>query len=307
MASSSSSDSSSSDTDCSSDSDSLDNVPRDPWRRRHACTVNHYPVSLRREQDVSRSNAGRQRSLQNRRQQFLREYDFEDADDQSIINTQEAHDLRVWCTEKSWAFCGKCGKLSSQKLLPSFRTRCTAPLEKNCKCGGGTYMVPQVDDVPLQLRNLSSADIRVLRPFEIHCGEYRRIVHGYRQRTGPFRVTWSALTVEEKISAIEDRVRRRKLRMVFDFLMAKRDSSYSKFVIMQARGVSQPFTYQIFSGPDYKGIECALWPTLYHSTALCESLIRGQTNRASGKISFIHKVLSPVLDFSLDFELLQYQ
>ena len=107
MASSSSSDSSSSDTDCSSDSDSLDNVPRDPWRRIHACTVNHYPVSLRREQDVSRSNASRQRSLQNRRQQFLHEYDFEDADDQSIIDTQEAHDLRVWCTEKSWAFCKK--------------------------------------------------------------------------------------------------------------------------------------------------------------------------------------------------------
>lgn len=70
---------------------------------------------------------------------------------------------------------------------------------------------------------------------------------------------------------------------------------------------AQPYAFQIFTAPEFQGVECTLWPSLYHSTALCESLIAGQTNRQSGKASFLHKVLSPVLDFSLDYELLQYQ
>lgn len=168
-------------------------------------------------------------------------------------------------------------------------------------------MVPQPDDVPLPLRNLTEADIRILRPFDIHCGDYKRMVHGYRQRTGPFRVTWSALLVEEKLQTIEDRTRRCKLENAYRFLMTKADSSYSKFVVMQSRGVRMPFLYEIFSSPDYHGIECALWPTLYHQTSMCESQIQGQSNRASGKVSFLHKVCSPVSDFSLNFELLQYQ
>lgn len=134
-------------------------------------------------------------------------------------------------------------------------------------------MVPQVDDVPLPLRNLFSDDISVLCPFDIHCGDYRRVVHGYRQRTGPFRLTWSALRVEEKIAAVGDVPRRRKLENIFNFLMTKRNSTYAKLVIMQSRGVRQPFSYQIFSAPEYEGIECTLWPTLYHRTAFCESLI----------------------------------
>ena len=89
--------------------------------------------------------------------------------------------------------------------------------------------------------------------------------------------------------------------------MAKPDSSYGKFMLMQCRGVAQPYAFQIFTTPEFQGVECALWPSLYNSTALYKSLVGGQSNRQSGKASFLHKVLSPVLDFSLDYELLQYQ
>ena len=232
---------------------------------------------------------------------------MEDADSPSVTNTEEARDLQNWCTEKSWSFCRKCGHLSLQKLLPSFCTSTPSPVDKKCKCGGGVYSVPQVDDVPLPLRDLSSDNIRVLRPFDIHCGDYKCVVHRYRQRTGTFRVTWSALTVKEKIQAIEHQPRRLRLQRKFDFLMAKHNSSYRKFVVLQPRGVAQPYTYQIFTAPEFQGVECALWPTLYHKTAFCESLVRGQSNRQSGKVSFLHKVLSPVLDFTLDYEILQYQ
>ena len=71
--------------------------------------------------------------------------------------------------------------------------------------------------------------------------------------------------------------------------------------------MAQPYAFEIFTAPEFQGVECALWPSLYHRTALCESIIAGQTNRQSGKASFLYKVLSPVLDFSLDYQLLQYQ
>ena len=293
----------------SSDSEDESSVTSsaDAWAQRQAQTVNAYSVSLRRELDVSNSQANRQRAFVNRREAFLREYDWQSADGPSLINTPEASDLRTWCIEKSWLFCPKCGHLAFEKLLPSFCTSTPSPLDRKCKCGNGVYTVPQPDDVPLLLRNLTTEDIRVLRPFDIHCGEYKRVVHGYRQRTGPFRITWSALTVQQKILAIEDQARRIRLQRTFDYLMGKADSSYSKFVEMQARGVAQPYAFQIFTAPEFQGVECALWPSLYHSTALCESMIAGQTNRKSGKASFLFKVMSPVVDFSLDFELLQYQ
>ena len=179
-------------------------------------------------------------------------------------------------------------------------------LDHSCKCGGTTYCVPQADDVPLVLRNLTAQDIRVLRPLVIHCGEYTRVVHGYRQRTGPFRVSWSSMSVQDKIAGLDDARRRDKLQRAYDYLMCNRDSAYSKFVLMQQRGVREPFAHEVFTAPDFEGVKCALWPTLYYSSKLCETLLEGQSNRASSKISYMHKVLSPVVDYCMDFELLQF-
>ena len=49
---------------------------------------------------------------------------------------------------------------------------------------------------------------------------------------------------------------------MFDFLMGKPDSSYGRFVLMQCRGVAQPYAFQIFTAPEFQGVECALWPSL---------------------------------------------
>ena len=172
----------------------------------NAVPINNHNITLRREQRNSRSQLNRERAFVARRDSFLRQYDLDDADGPSVINTLEETDLRNWCLTKSWSFCEKCGRLSSRKFLPSFRTTASSPLDKSCRCGNTIYSVPQVEDVPLLLTNLSANDIRVLRPFDIHCGEYRRVVHGYRQRTGPFRVTWSPLTVRDKIAALPTQV-----------------------------------------------------------------------------------------------------
>ena len=76
---------------------------------------------------------------------------------------------------------------------------------------------------------------------------------------------------------------------------------------MHFRRERPPFLYETFSSPLYRGVECALWPALYHKTSLCESMLEGQDNRANGKIAFMHKLLSPVHDFALNFDILQYQ
>lgn len=76
---------------------------------------------------------------------------------------------------------------------------------------------------------------------------------------------------------------------------------------MQSRGLQEPFPHEIFTAPDYQGIECALWPTLYLTTTLCKTILTDHSNRASSKISFMRKVLSPVVDCSLDFDILQFQ
>ena len=75
-----------------------------------------------------------------------------------------------------------------------------------------------------------------------------------------------------KLDAVVDQ-QRRKLFRVFNWLLANASSSYCKFVVMQSRGVPTPMLFQIYSNPQYNGIECALWPTFYPTTAMYESFI----------------------------------
>ena len=270
------------------------------WDARPSMAINRYPVSLRREQELCRSECGRLAAFQRRQDEFLADYEFPEVEVKSIINTLEAQHLRPWCMEASWSFCPKRGKLSPVKLLPSFCTRKPNALDLSCKCGGSTYSVPQAEDVPLILRNLTAQDIRVLCRLDIHSGKYKRVVHGYLQRTGPSH------SVEDKITALDDPARCAKLQRVFDFLMAKADSDYKRFISMQSRRLPEPFAHEIFTAPEFQGVECALWPSLYHTRSLCETRLTGQGNRASSKISFMHKVLPPIVDYSLELDLPQF-
>ena len=107
--------------------------------------------------------------------------------------------------------------------------------------------------------------------------------------------------VQQKICVVEDPSRRAFLQQVYDLLLLKEDSSYSRFILMHFTGERPLFLYEIFSSPLYRGVECALWPAVYHTTSLCESILEGQDNRASGKIAFMHKLLLPVHDISIHF------
>lgn len=129
---------------------------------------------------------------------------------------------------------------------------------------------------------------------------------------------------------------RKKLRKAYEYLMTNRNeypSSYKAFVKKHKK----------FLGPDPSdvdcrrplqfletpGLECALWPSLYWCTEMCETVERATDGRRlekygqravmnddedgelpeerhSVKKSFMRKVLSPVMGYSQDFELLQF-
>jgi len=139
---------------------------------------------------------------------------------------------------------------------------------------------------------------------------------------------------------VRSRRKRAKIQKAYDYLMKKKgpeewESSYREFVkkhdkflrkhpdadALQRRRPLQ-FLEEV-------GIECALWPTLYWCTEMTETLERatdvrrlvrqggdkavlnededGQPGeRHSVKRSFMRKVLSPIIGYSQDFELLQF-
>ena len=276
------------------------------WQRRPTDSILRYPVSQQRQDILDERRDARSDAVQLRRHTFITQNRLQDADGQSIVFTPEAEDIQFWARFQSWTFCDGCGKLEPRKMLPAFHCGNPTPLTKSCKCSTAVYKVPVVDDIPLILRNLTEDDLCLLRPLTIHCGDYERRFNGYRQRTGPFHVNWSDQPVHKKIGSLDNPRRRAKLTAILDFLVQKADSSYAKFNSMHLRGYRRPYLYEIYSSRDFVGVECALWPS-YPTTAMCESVLEGQTNRASGKISFMHKILLAVPDYSLSYELLQYQ
>ena len=205
------------------------------WASRQATSILQYPVSLRREQQLADRRRERLETMQDQEDTFVRVHRLQHSQQDSIIETSEAEDLEFWAKYQSWTFCANCGQLDPRKLLPPFRKRTATPLFTNCKCSRGTYEVPSTDDVPLILRRLTVEDQRLLSPFDVHCSDYRRIFNGYRQRTGPFRVSWSSTPVGDRIDQIVDENRRDRLDRLLDayyYLLHSAESSYCQFVRM---------------------------------------------------------------------------
>ena len=60
---------------------------------------------------------------------------------------------------------------------------------------------------------------------------------------------------------------------------------------------------------DYRqndGNKCAFWPHLYPFHEWYETKLTGNTSRQSAKLSFNLKIMGEILDYSLDFDLLQF-
>ena len=156
------------------------------------------------------------------------------------------------------------------------------------------------------MRNLSSTDISVLRSFQLDCGTYKREAHGYRVKTGMIKLVISEMTVEEKIANLSDMTAQQRCSNAYTFLMASNESFYSHYVNLRQLLVDDEDDLNVFNFEMTKGIECALWPNLYPYTMWCESTLSGLDSKLSGKISFMRKVFSQIMDYGMHFDLLQF-
>ena len=205
----------------------------------------------------------------------------------------------------SRSFCKDCNSLLFQKLLLSFTTNKKCNEKNVCQCKDDKYIVPLVQYIPSELRNLQLSHILILRPFEIDLGEFCRMQHGYRKKNAMLRLQCSEASVQEKINSLSDQNDKEICQKAYNYLMSSLSSSYNKFIALRAQLIHDKEEPSIFAFYSWELIECALWPNLYPFTAWCESIHVGRESRKSSKISFITKCLSPIIDYSLNFEILQ--
>jgi hypothetical protein len=112
--------------------------------------------------------------------------------------------------------------------------------------------------------------------------------------------------VLDKIAALEDESDRDKCFGAYSFLMTSTRSKYAFFVNLQEQLIANGGYLSTFDLEKTIGIECTLWPNLYPYTDWCESNISGKHSRHSVKVSFMTKVTSEILDYSLHFDLMQF-
>ena len=215
--------------------------------------------------------------------------------------------LTFWCHESVWTYCSNCNSMSREKLLQRYRKRPKTRNAKTCVCLEDRYVVPLLSSIPESLRDLSLSEVCALRPFDLHCGDYRKHEHGYRQKNGMCRLSVSLSSVQEKICRLEDRAARKRCRKAYNYLIVSEESSYAKFVNKREQLIGEGKQLNMYNFAEMEGMECCLWPNLHLFTSLCETVLKGNESRLSRKVSFLIKTFSQVIDYSLQFELLQFQ
>ena len=115
------------------------------------------------------------------------------------------------------------------------------------------------------------------------------------------------MSVAEKIANLVNDDSRRCCEAAYDYLMTSNPSCYSEFIALHEQLLSDQKQPNILDFRMMQGIECALWPHLYPFRSWCESILYGGQDRRTTKVSFTTKVMSPIVDYALDFELLCFQ
>ena len=210
-------------------------------------------------------------------------------------------------------------------------------------CGSGEkagYPAPTPEDVPEALRCLPANVVEALRPFRISCGLGLKAPNGYWVHTAPIRFSWKDRTLEDRIGDIEDDEARQQTERAAEWLLDKEDCAYKKFDELQRmfvtatnrdEDVSPRMPLQFM---ETIGIECAAWPHLYWETRMCETYVRSRDKRRldraqeddndndaedmddtpgltterrqSSKASYFAKLLSRIIGYGTEFELVQF-
>ena len=261
----------------------------------------------------------------------------------SPVISDRAKFVELWCNLGSWGVCKDCRSLQPRPLEP-IDTRRVAKAEitaRACKQCRGRQWVPQPSEIPEPLRKLNKKLLEVLRPLEIDVGPYKQAGNGYRIHSAMSRFSWCKDSVRTKIGQVRNRSKRAKVRAAYDYLMTdEAESSYKDFVKKHDKFLRK---YPDATDSDRRrplqfietvGLECAMWPSLYWRTEMCETTERATDSRRvaaaavsagnaalsddeneeqaegsgrhSVKRSFMRKVFSPIIGYGHDFELLQF-
>lgn len=243
-------------------------------------------------------------------QHFFTQYKF-DAPRTDVVGSDAitciSSALQYWAEYGSFYTCENCHSIVSVKMPYNFVKRPTVSKKTKCQCVKQRYIVPRINDFPYQLLHLSKECIHALRPFDIHCGNYKREKHGYRVKTTMIDLWPSTKPILEKIRDLNNHNDRQKCRVAYEYLMSSNESSYAHFVNLRQEILENESTLNPFNFSLTVGIECALWPNLYPFTSWCESTLSGKQTRLSGKVSFCAKLFSEIADYALHFDLLQWQ
>ena len=257
-----------------------------------------------------------------------------------------AQTFEKWALEESWRLCPGCDRLMPQRFLAGAsgtdaicRTKQSTRCSRCASDGKTGYRIPTPEDVPELLRQVPHIVLEALRPFRISCGPGEKAPHGYWVHTAPIRFYWKEQCLEERIADVSQEEDRHRAEDVANWLMKNEQSSFKKFDALQRmflaaleddKDVSprMPLAFM-----ETVGIECAAWPHLYWETCMCETFVRSQDRRRlektgkpdeeevdegdddpvicaerrqSAKASFFAKLMSRVIGYGTEYELVQF-
>lgn len=217
----------------------------------------------------------------------------------AVWQTALAGAFRQYAEEYSWSMCSACHRLVPQKFHPKHaretaRGRAlqrTIEACKHCKKKIG-YKVPLVEDVPPPLRWLSQNVLDALAIFKVHTGPYEQGYQAYRVHTGAIRFSWHERSVEDRLTDLGGKDWN-KGQPAFEWLRDAEGSAYKGFLaahhaFLEKRAaeiaagdidVEEPVKWLPLRFMETVGLECAIWPHLYWSTAMTETWVRSQDAR----------------------------
>lgn len=94
--------------------------------------------------------------------------------------------------------------------------------------------------------------------------------------------------------------------LAYRYLTTSATSYYNHFLLLRQEYIKIGKQLNQYDDRENQGIECALWPHLYPFYEWCETRLSGNSSCESAKISFTLKILSEILDYSLDYDLLEF-
>lgn len=143
------------------------------------------------------------------------------------------------------------------------------------------HRVPQPDNIPLPLKDLTPEIIEALRPFDIDVGPETRAPNGYRKKVRMIPFSWAFVAVKEKIKSLScDHGRKAKATLSYrqgQTRTCEYHDYYDRHTAFLTSHNGKPTPQQARRPLHFieeVGLETALWPHLYWETTMCKSYER---------------------------------